>query len=241
MSKAQCKRLQTQVKKAVLPKYEYNRNTSNAVVYGHADYAGIELRTTSVELGLAQLQYLLLCLRSDGVPHKLAMIALSWAQHLAGTSTSIFIDTMTKLPHLTPMIWIPAIRAFLATVGGTLEMAVDFVPPMQRENDRMIMDEVVIGKFTPTEVKYVNACRLYLGVTFLSDTSNAAGTEIRAEIVQGKRPLFDTFKGLNSYQANPSEKAWSCWRRALRLYTMESTHSFTTNLGRWNITGDATY
>jgi hypothetical protein len=139
------------------------------------------------------------------------------------------------------MIWLPAIRNFLATVHGTLEIAVNFVPPMQRENDRMIMDEVVTGKFKTTEIKYVNACRLYLGVTFLSDISNAEGTEIRSEIINGIRPTIDTFKGLNSYQANPHKIAWACWRRALRLHTLESTYSFVTNLGRWNVTGEATF
>jgi hypothetical protein len=135
LSKAQCETLQKEVKKAVLPKYGYNRNTPNAVVYGHADYAGVELRTISVELGLAQLQSFLLCLRSEGVPHKLAMIALSWAQFLAGTSIPIFQDTTTSLPHLEPMVWLPAIRNFLGTIGGTLEMAITFVPKLQRDND----------------------------------------------------------------------------------------------------------
>ena len=103
------------------------------------------------------------------------------------------------------------------------------------------MDEVLTGRFKPTEVKYVNACRLYLGVTFLSDIANAEGTEIRPEIVNGIRPIIDTFKGLNSYQANPHKIAWACWRRALRLHTLDSTYSFVTDLGRWNVTGEETF
>jgi hypothetical protein len=107
LSKSQCERLQVQVKKAVLPKCGYNRCTPNAVAYGHSDYAGIELRTMAVEQGMAQLQSFILCLRSDGVPRKLAMIAQSWAQYLAGTSKPIFEDVHTPLPHLDPMLWIP--------------------------------------------------------------------------------------------------------------------------------------
>ena len=49
----QCTKMQTQIKKAVLPKYGFNRNTPNAVVYGHSDYADVEMRTLSVEQGIS--------------------------------------------------------------------------------------------------------------------------------------------------------------------------------------------
>jgi hypothetical protein len=39
LTNSQCDDLQRQVKQAVIPKCGYNRNTPNAVVYGHSDYA----------------------------------------------------------------------------------------------------------------------------------------------------------------------------------------------------------
>ena len=118
---------------------------------------------------------------------------------------------------LAPIVWIPAIRNFLATLKGSLEMSVDFVAPLQRENDCYLMDSVVNGPFDTTEKKLINACQLYLGVTLLSDTTNAAGTEIRKEIINGTIPTIDTFKGSIPYQANPNVAAWSWWQKALPL------------------------
>jgi hypothetical protein len=122
--------MQKQIKKAVLPKYGFNRNTPNAVVYGHSDYAGIEMRTLSVERGIAQVHALFTCLRSDGIAQKLALIAISWAQLLAGTSWSIFADTTTPLPQLSPMKWLPAIRDFLGSINSHLELEESFIPPL---------------------------------------------------------------------------------------------------------------
>ena len=59
LSDEQCKQLQVQVKKSLLPKCGYIRNMPNAIVYGHPDYAGIHFRTLAVEKGLAQLQPLI--------------------------------------------------------------------------------------------------------------------------------------------------------------------------------------
>jgi hypothetical protein len=99
---SQCEQLQSTVKSVVLPKYGFNRSTPNAVVFGPSEYACIELRTIAVEQGLSQLQALMVCLRSNGVPHQLANIAISWAQLLAGTATSIFEDEMASINPIFP-------------------------------------------------------------------------------------------------------------------------------------------
>jgi len=213
----------------------------NAIVYAHSDYGGIHLRTLAVEKGLLQLQPLLTSLRSDGIEHKLALIALSWAQFLAGTNEPIFENVKLSLPHLAPMKWIPAIRDFLASINGTLEMSINFVPELQRENDCFLMTQAGLLSFSPTQMLLLNACRLYLGVTFLSDITNAQGTEIRIEILQGKVPKFDSHRGLIPYQNVPSQKAWRLWRRLIHTFTLDKTSFLTTDLGRWFVTGDNTF
>ena len=241
LTDSQCNQLQIQVKQAVLPKYGFNRNTPNAVVYGHSDYAGVEMRTLSIEKGLSQLLSLITCVRSTGIPHKLAMIAISWAQLLAGTSTPIFQETSIKLPQLDPMVWIPAIRDFLNKINGSLEMAETFVPDLQRENDCFLMDDVVSGSYRPTEIKYISACRLYLGVTLMSDIATADGNEIRPEILLGSQPTVDTHKGLMPYQEKPNETAWKLWRRMLLKHTIGQTLCLSVTLGKWLATGEATH
>jgi hypothetical protein len=232
----QCDKMQRQIKKAVLPKYGFNRNTPNAVVYGHSDYAGIEMRTLSVERGIAQLYSLITCLRADGIPHQLAVIAISWAQLLAGTSWSIFEDTTTPLPHLHPMKWLPSIRDFLGSIQSRLELEETFIPKLQREGDCFLMDHATADKFTPTEIALINACRLFKGVTLLSDSVTADGQDIRTDILLPGKPL-NSHKGLMPYQDNPSPKAWSHWKRFLHKFTLGHTTCLQQDLGRWFASG----
>ena len=229
--------LEKEIKKAVLPKYGYNRNTPNAVVYGHSEFAGVEMRKLNVEQGIGQLYYLLMSLRADGVSRDLAQIAISWAQLLAGTSISIFSDTETKLPHLDPMKWLPAIRDFLASMKCTLEMDKNYIPELQRENDLFLMDVALKEKYKPNQIKLINACRIYKGVTLLSDVVNAKGNKIREDMMNQEKPQ-DDHKGLMPYQDLPSTNAWELWKRLLHTFTYHKSERLTSPMGRWFVSGE---
>ena len=73
----QCQHQQKQVKKAILPKCGYNRNTPNAIVFGPSEYGGIEMRSHHIEQGITQIHSLMTSLRAEGVPRKLALITLA--------------------------------------------------------------------------------------------------------------------------------------------------------------------
>ena len=105
----QCYHVQKQVKQAILPKYSYNRNTPNAIVYSPSEYRGIEISTHQTEQGIAQTYSLMTSLRAKGVDQKLALITLAWAQLLAGTQQPVLSNVTHALPHLAPMKWIPSI------------------------------------------------------------------------------------------------------------------------------------
>ena len=109
LHRSQCQHLQKQVKQAILHKCGYNRNTPNAIVYGSSEYGGIEKRSHQTEQGIAQTYSLMTSLRAEGVPRKLALITLAWAQLLAGTQQPVLSNITNALPHLAPMKWIPLI------------------------------------------------------------------------------------------------------------------------------------
>ena len=117
----------------------------------------------------------------DTLASKLAKIAISWAQILAGTSTPIFKSNAVKLPQLRLLRWIPNLRMFLARHNFELEYKVNFIPPIQRENDKFLMD---LAKGKPKTIEMINACRLYLGVTLLSDIVTASGNKLRYSAIQ---------------------------------------------------------
>ena len=242
LSKEHCDKLQRVFKNAFLPRYGYNRHTPNAVVFGSSDFGGLGLRTLFIERGIAQIYGLLACLRSCGVASQLASIMLSWGQLLAGTGSPILQDTINDLPHLDPMCWLPTLRASLSCMNCTIELADTHVPPVQREHDLFVMDKALTVTHKPIDLQFINACRLYLGITFLSDMVTPAGTQICQFALQGYQSTQTQPKLLFPYQNRPGSKAWKVWKNFLRtLITPGTTCNLRVCLGRWLVTGSALY
>ena len=242
ISDAFCTALQRQLKKAFLPKYGFNRNMPNAVVYGPSELGGIGLRTLSVERGIAQVYHFLACIRSEGVQHQLAKIMVSWGQFLAGTGIPVLEDVHTILPHMEPMQWLPQMRTFLSTVDCRIELEQTFVPDLQREQDSFLMDLALAFTTSPTDLKLINACRLYLGVTFVSDISSPEGSIITRSAYDGRLDILTQHRGLIPYQRRPGPKSWTKWRNFLNSL-LSSTHDRRLNqpLGKWYFGGSSTF
>ena len=224
---------QKQIKKAVLPKCGFNRNTPSAIVYSSYDFAGIDMRDLSMEKGLSQLMYLIMALRTPGVPQQLSLIAMSWAQFLAGVSYPIMMRPSVPLPHLEPMKWIPEIRTFLGKHDLQLELEKSFVPKPQRVNDSFLMDDAIVSSWKVGEIKRINACRLFLGVTLVSDIASIDGTTIDLNY-RSNIPSI-SHKGQLPYQACPSTTTWCLWNRFLNKLITDNI--LTVPLGQWIVSG----
>ena len=122
-----------------------------------------------IEQVITQSHSLMTSLRAEGVPRKFALITLAWAQFLADTQQPVLSNVAPALPHLAPMKWIPSIRNFLRTVSGRID--VEHLPAisLQREHNRFLMDISLELYSKPSDLQYLNACRLHLQVTLLSD------------------------------------------------------------------------
>jgi hypothetical protein len=86
-----------------------------------------------------------------------------------------------------------------------------------------------------------NRCRLYLGVTFLSEISSAEGRSLSRDAWNGSRPRMASL--LWPYQPNPGPTSWRAWRRLLargflftipKRATRKTSHlSLDSPLGNW--------
>ena len=94
-----------------------------------------------------------MALRTPGVLQELAFIAVLWMQLVAGISTFVFKDVSTSLPHLYPMKWLLSVRSFLNDHQLSIEMELDYIPQIQRENDLVLMDHVVAAEFNQIEIR----------------------------------------------------------------------------------------
>ena len=184
------------------------------------------MRSHQTEQGIAQTYSLMMSLRAEGVPRKLALITLAWTQLLAGTQQPVLSNVMNALPHLTPMKWIPSIRDFLHTIGGQIEVGNLPAIPLQHEHDRFLMDIALDLYSKPSDLQHLNTCWLHLQVTLLSDITTADGKFIRSKVTQSHRPLSNSAKELFSYQPSPDSAGWNIWRAFLEHpHTPLSNHS----------------
>ena len=179
----QCQHLQKQVKQAILPKCSYNCNTPNTIIYGPSEYGGIEMRSHQTEQGIAQTYSLMMSLRAEGVPRKLALITLAWAQLLAGTQQPVLSNVTNALPHLTPMKWIHSIRDFLHTISRWIEDENLPAIPLQCKHDWFLIDIALDLYSKPSELQHLNMCPLHLHVTPLSDITMADGKFIQSKVM----------------------------------------------------------
>jgi hypothetical protein len=230
-------KIQAPAIRTFLPKCGYNRNMPRVVVFGPQEYGGIEFRHLYVEQGAGQIEYFLKFWRTDGEAGSMLRIALSWNQLMAGVSWPILQNVEAELPHLETQ-WIPSLRAFLSSIDSEIEIDTPFLYPIQREHDIHIMDRVIeSGKFKPREVRMVNYCRLFLGVTTISDVATADGKEIDRTMSLGNPSLLASqAKWMKAEQEKPYKASWTLWRRAMRLWS-DWKGRLDQPLGKWLLSG----
>ena len=157
--------------------------------------------------------------RSDSQASSLLRIAVSWLQLSLGTGVSFLQDVTTAHPHCEAK-WLASLRLFLASINGSIDLDETFVPPLQRERDFYLMDDLLSsGDFNDKQLFAVNYCRVYLQVVTLSDMAMADGTTLDMNKRNGHWSLASSRTRLNWInQERPPEKAWGTWRRACDLW-----------------------
>eukprot|EP00957_Ditylum_brightwellii_P210622 15365186-Ditylum_brightwellii.AAC.2 len=73
--------------------------------------------------------------------------------------------------------------------------------------------------FKPHEIRQINYCRLYLGVTVLSNITLADSETLDPHMRSGNISLLSSSaKQLLSKQGCPSQKSWKTWSKCLKLF-----------------------
>jgi hypothetical protein len=85
------------------------------------------------------------------------------------------------------------------------------------DNDAFIMDALrTRGKCTVGELKRLNACRMHLRVSRLSEITSAKGNYLRTEVLQGLDSGIHPSEARWPRQARPLREDWTFWSNKLR-------------------------
>jgi hypothetical protein len=110
-----------------------------------------------------------------------------------------------------------SIRDFLRTYGLRIDLTRIEKPKEQALKDELLMDAIrERGGCTATQLQRINACRMFLRVTRLSDIACAAGTHIRGECLQGQE--IHLFRSTMRWprQGRPPKVWWNLWAKTLK-------------------------
>ena len=91
----QLHRLQHPVIQSLLPRLGYNANMPKAVIYGPTSSGGLGIQSLRALQGTQKIKHVLQAYRRKNSVYKILHISFKWAQAVAGTSHSIFQDTIS--------------------------------------------------------------------------------------------------------------------------------------------------
>ena len=237
----QLHRIQQKALSAIIARCGYNRNTHRAIIFGSTKYGGANFRHLYSIQGAGQVQLFLKFWRTPlSQAGKLLRISVSWLQLAAGISSPIFEAVNPSIAYCDSK-WLLSLRSYLCHIGGSLRISPTFVPPLEREYDHFIMDEVIHSTwFNPREIKLINLCRLYLQVLLISDITNVTGTHLDKFMAKGEvdhRKSGHT-AGHRFVQDRPPARVWTLWRKANLLWSDEHGR-LRQPLGAWKGTSTA--
>jgi len=105
-------------------------------------------------------------------------IELQWCQVQAGTALSLLTHPEVSIDYI-ETCWIMGVRDFLRTYGFKIDFSRTTLPQVQCENDEFIMDALRLrGQCSTSDLQHLNACRMFLQVSRLSDIASADGNTI---------------------------------------------------------------
>ena len=238
LTEAQCVELQAIIKPVLLKKMGLPPTLPNGVVYGDQYFGGIGFLQAFAEQGMNKTLVFLRHVRAKTDLGNQFLIGLRFYQLHAGTSECVLKNT-ALLSYLN-FPWFDTWRQYLHHLFGRLELTEAWRPQSQRTNDKFIMDLVLQCKiFNTSELEMINACRLYLQVSRISDISTPDGRRILHKMLHGEYTIDEIHAFRKTTytwprQEKPNEQAWKIWHLALTKTACNHTGLLLQRLGTWN-------
>ena len=153
----------------ILPQMNISRNHPKALRHAPKDRGGLALPHLYVCQGTTMIRQALRHIRLHNTLGKYLLIHLKWTQLQTGLQTGILSDTSTNIDYVNPNWW-TKLREFLQYIQGNIQLEQTYTTPPLQENDYAVMEEIWKHKtWTRRELKQINACRMYLQITYISE------------------------------------------------------------------------
>ena len=216
-SPKQCHHIQSKPIKIFLQKCGFSSMMHRSIVFGPRSLGGLGFKDMYTSQGIQHVIKLIQTLRTPGPPNQLLRLLLAEWQINSGSSHPLLQFPQLPCRHLEGS-WLTTTRSFLASINGSLIINEYYCPSPPSDNDHVLMDEFNrVPGLGRKRLQYLNMCRIYLRVHYLSELLTPDGTHLCPGFWTGlssQRPM----KPIHKYprQSSPSPPIWSFWRSIIR-------------------------
>ena len=218
----ECDTIQSPFYQALLPKLGFNRKTAKVIIFGPHKYGGMQMMDIKVEQLAKHVSNMITHIRRDDRVGKTIRACVDTYQLLIGSGKHFLTLNAFAYDYRPPAsesvltyIW-----EGLSRIGYSLHGSNLWIHPKQHEGDTALMDDFVTARerirgtvpaFKEDDLWGVNACRLYLNVTMLSQILDDTGQCIAQWAMKGEKQEEDP-SITYSYQPKPPPLIWKTWR-----------------------------
>ena len=202
------KEIQRSVMGSCLTAAGYNSKMPRAVVFGPQTNGGMDWDNIVVLGIFEKIKLLIGSVRLHNKVGQMFLIQLSWLQLFAGISVPL-LQSEREVPYL-PLGWISNLHMLLVETGVQIEMSSGWLPTIQREDDRVVMD-IVRHQLPEWTWEGINRCRLFLHINTVADMATLDGKFIPSAIREVKRKIRQNTLQF-PIQRKPSEEDIHYWQ-----------------------------
>jgi hypothetical protein len=162
-------------------------------------------------------------------------------QICAGITTSPLQETQ-RISYVSAP-WLDVAREFLQLTNATIHIPHLKTLNTIRIHDKSIMSHAMQFTDSPSKLRHINQCRLYLRVTTIAEISNGQGSEIMVGAIYGTsnpegHPILHSIHSESTLnwpaQPKPPPQSWGIWKRFLTsIVTPQSRTTLKQPLGEW--------
>jgi len=230
----QCHKILSPVLNAALPKMGFNRNMPREVVFGPQPLGGMGHHDFYIEQGIQQLCELVGHLRQDSETGRMMKIELQWCQIQAGTSDHLLSAPDSAIDYI-ENCFIMNLRDFCRTYKLRLDFTENLQQTKQCQGDVFLMDAFRRDGHSAGDLQKLNACRMYLQVSRLSDITTGDGESILQNVLKGCDEKYYQSTHRWPRQGRPPKEWWAKWRSALRrAFSIDGQRpEIREKLGKW--------
>jgi len=241
-----CLTLQRLYEPTVMKKRGFNRSMPLAIRYGPTEYAGQGIQQVADTQGALKVLCFIEHLRAGDDAGIDMIIQLSILQMEAGICQPVLESPITAASKYITRTWLSVLWSHLHKHNLQLHVPDAWRPQPQRINDQSIMaiaDDIFGTGRRYRELQQIQACRLYLRVTMLSEIVDATGRRLCIASIRGERHGDRTTRlRYPNAPVRPPETFWRVWKKFLKALVSNPSNSIreplkpTFQLGAWHNT-----